>query len=87
VEALSFCRLFVFDPAHYYRVLQEEPTVCFRQYWDTARRFDLRINSERSARFDDLAGRVVALLASYAMHFGEPCADGSRMDPRSSSIL
>lgn len=76
VQALTPARVLLIDAAHYFRVLQSEPAVCFRQYWDVARRFGIAIRSERAANVDELRDRVVALLLAYANHFGKPAPDG-----------
>jgi CRP-like cAMP-binding protein len=71
VQALTPCTLLMTRAAQYFALMQEEPTVCFRQYWDVARRFAVAIKTERAANFDELRDRVIALLVAYAHHFGE----------------
>ena len=72
VETLSEARVLVTPAPLYFRLMQVEPAVCFRQYWDVCQRFAVAIQTERAANFDDLRDRVIALLIAYANHFGEP---------------
>jgi len=80
VQALTPARAIIVEAAHYFAVLQQEPSVCFRQYWDVARRFGIAIQSEKSANVDELRDRVVALLLAYANHFGKPHDGGVVID-------
>jgi CRP-like cAMP-binding protein len=76
VQALTGARVLLIDAAKYFALMQSEPKVCFRQYWDVARRFGVAIRSERSANVDELRDRVVALLLAYAHHFGKEDGNG-----------
>jgi CRP-like cAMP-binding protein len=80
VQALTDVRVLIIDAEKYFRVMQSEPQVCFRQYWDVARRFGVAIRSERSANVDELRDRVVALLLAYAHHFGRSDERGVVID-------
>jgi CRP-like cAMP-binding protein len=64
----------------YFRLMQKEPSVCFRQYWDVARRFGVAIRSERASNLDDLRDRVIAILVAYANHFGRAVAEGTLIE-------
>lgn len=77
VQALTPARVLVADAAAYFSVLQKEPSACFRQYWDVARRFGVAIRTERSANVDELNERVVGVLAAYANHFGRQLSGGA----------
>jgi CRP-like cAMP-binding protein len=76
VQALTPARVLLIDAPKYFALMQSEPGVCFRQYWDVARRFGVAIRSERSANVDELRDRVVALLLAYAHHFGKDDGNG-----------
>ncbi len=76
VQALTPVRVLVTPALQYFRLMQSEPKVCFRQYWDVSRRFGVAIQTERAANFDELKDRVIALLVAYANHFGEPHEGG-----------
>ena len=80
VEALTYSRVLVIEAGPYFRLMQRDPSLCFRQYWDGARRFGVAIRSERSANLVDLVDRVIALLVAYANHFGVPDGGGLLID-------
>jgi CRP-like cAMP-binding protein len=80
VQALTPARVLITDAAHYFRIMQSEPAVCFRQYWDVARRFGVAIHSEKSANLDEISDRVIALLVTYANHFGRAVDEGVLID-------
>lgn len=78
VETLTPARVLI-TPAHrYFQLMRREPTVCFRQYWDVARRFGVAIHSERQANLSELTDRTIAILVAYAYHFGRE-EDGGRL--------
>ncbi len=77
VSALTGVVALVTPAARYFAILQREPGACFRQYWDLGRRFGVAIHSEKSANFNDISDRIIALLVSYAQHFGAPTPDGT----------
>lgn len=70
-EALTPCRVFQFSAKHYFQVMFREPTACFRQYWDTACRFGIAIQTEHAANIENLEQRVVSLLSSYVDAFSK----------------
>jgi CRP-like cAMP-binding protein len=70
IEALVPCRVLITPAPAYFRLMQREPSVCFRQYWDVARRHAVTLRTERAANLDDLEARVIAILISYANRFG-----------------
>jgi CRP-like cAMP-binding protein len=80
VQALTPGRVIVTPASQYFRLMQVEPQVCFRQYWDVSRRFGVAIQTERAANFDELKDRVIALLIAYANHFGQPHDGGTLID-------
>jgi CRP-like cAMP-binding protein len=80
VQALTPARVLVAPALPYFRLMQKEPSVCFRQYWDVARRFGVAIRSERASNLDDLRDRIVAILVAYANHFGVKRSDGVLID-------
>jgi CRP-like cAMP-binding protein len=80
VEALTPGRVLIAPAAQYFRLMQAEPSVCFRQYWDVARRFGVAIRSERQANLGELTDRTIAILLAYANHFGLRTEDGTLID-------
>lgn len=46
-ESILKALVLVCDAASYFDILQREPRVCFRQYWDVSRRFGIAIQTER----------------------------------------
>jgi CRP-like cAMP-binding protein len=80
VEALTPGRALIAPAEGYFRLMQREPTVCFRQYWDVARRFGIAIRSERQANLGELTERTIAILLAYAHHFGLATEDGVLID-------
>ena len=80
VQALTPARVLIAPAREYFRLMQKEPSVCFRQYWDVARRFGVAIRSERASNLNDLRDRVIAILAAYANHFGTPTEEGTLIE-------
>jgi CRP/FNR family transcriptional regulator, cyclic AMP receptor protein len=76
VEALTPVRALATPAASYFELLRNEPTVCFRQYWDLGLRFGVAIQTEKAAHFEEVPSRLVALLAAYATHFGRQLPGG-----------
>ncbi|MFO0724774.1 MAG: Crp/Fnr family transcriptional regulator [Myxococcota bacterium] len=76
VEALTPGRVLITPAKRYFELMRREPSVCFRQYWDVARRFGVAIHSERSANLAELQDRTIAILVAYALHFGTPSEGG-----------
>jgi CRP-like cAMP-binding protein len=72
VEALSDARIVAIDSRTYFAVLGREPSACFRQYLDLARRFAGAVQIEKSSVSPSAAERVVALLLAYAHQLGTP---------------
>jgi CRP-like cAMP-binding protein len=70
VEALTPARAIVTNAAEYLRLLQSEPAILFRQYWDIARRFAGAMQTEKASNFDELPAKIGAVLLAYAHHFG-----------------
>jgi CRP-like cAMP-binding protein len=80
VQALTPVRVLIAPARDYFRLMQKEPSVCFRQYWDVARRFGVAIRSERASNLNDLRDRVIAILVAYANHFGSRGEGGTLID-------
>lgn len=80
VEALTPGRVLVTPAKKYFEIMRREPSVCFRQYWDVARRFGVAIHSERQANLAELMDRTIAILVAYALHFGRPEPRGTLID-------
>lgn len=76
VEALTPGTVLICDATTYFDIMQREPRVCFRQYWDVARRFGIAIHTERAANTASLVEQVVAIVLAYARQFGKPTARG-----------
>lgn len=80
VEALTPGRVLIAPAEPYFRLMQSEPSVCFRQYWDVARRFGVAIRTERQANLGEIFDRTIAILLAYAHHFGVETGDGVLID-------
>lgn len=80
VEALTPGRVLIAPAEAYFRLMQSEPTVCFRQYWDIARRFGIAMRTEQQANLGELTDRTIAILLAYAHHFGVETPDGILID-------
>jgi CRP-like cAMP-binding protein len=80
VEALTPGRVLITPAETYFRLMQSEPSVCFRQYWDVARRFGIAIRTERQANLGEMTDRTIAILLAYAHHFGKDTGDGVLID-------
>lgn len=79
-QALTAVRVLAIPAVHYFRMLQAEPSACFRAYWDLGRRFAITLTTERSVIADSLPGRVVAVLLAYANQFGIEHEKGTLID-------
>ena len=80
VEALTPARALIVPARAYFRLIASEPSVCFRQYWDVARRFGVAIQTERAANFASSNDRVIAVLVAYANRFGRAFDGGVLID-------